>query len=89
VVMGRELQDDVFLTVETGITALFGGGGAGDSPVGTWAVRLDWAFDPRSRLRLAYEPVFLGRGLRGAGLSLPLSPPRQQLLVEVRRRWVY
>jgi hypothetical protein len=89
VIMGRQLRDDVFLTVETGITALFGGGGAGDSPVGTWAVRLDWAFEPRSRLRLAYEPVFLGRGLRGAGFALPLTPPQQQLLLEVRRRWVY
>jgi hypothetical protein len=35
------------------------------------------------------EPVFTGRGLRGAPLALPLTDPRQQLLVELRRRWTY
>jgi autotransporter translocation and assembly factor TamB len=89
VVVGRQLRPDVFITVETGIVALFGGGGAGEAPPNTWAVRLDWAFDPRSRLRLAYEPVIFGRGLRGAALALPLTPPRQQLLLELRRRWTY
>jgi hypothetical protein len=89
VVVGRQLRPDVFITVETGIVALFGGGGAGEAPPNTWAVRLDWAFDPRSRLRLAYEPVIIGRGLRGAALALPLTPPRQQLLLELRRRWTY
>lgn len=85
-VFGRQLRDDVFLTVETGISALFGDEGGG---LDTWAMRLDWTFDPRSRLRLAIEPVYRGRSLRGAGLSLGLSPPKQQLLVEVRRRWTY
>jgi translocation and assembly module TamB len=78
-VAGRQLADDVFLTVETGISALFGE---------TFALRLDWAFDRRSRARLALEPVHRGRTLR-PGLALPLTPlqPRQQLLLEVRRRW--
>jgi hypothetical protein len=89
VLMGRQLRPDVFITVETGLVALFGGGAAGESPLGTWAVRLDWTFDPRSRLRLAYEPVIIGRGLRGGALALPLSPPRQQMLLELRRRWAY
>lgn len=89
VIMGRQLAADVFITVETGITALFGGSGAEQSVVSTWAARLDWAFDPRSRLRLAVEPVFAGRSLRGSMLALPLSPPRPQLLIEARRRWAY
>jgi hypothetical protein len=88
VVMGRQLRPDVFLTVETGIAALLGGGE--ESPLGNWAVRLDWAFDPRSRLRLAWEPVYRGRGLRGAAFALPLTEGvRQQFLLEVRRRWTY
>jgi translocation and assembly module TamB len=78
-VAGRQLADDVFLTVETGIGALFGE---------TFALRLDWAFDRRSRARLALEPIHRGRTLR-PGLTLPLTlrPPKQQLLLEVRRRW--
>lgn len=89
VIMGRQVARDVFITVETGITALFGGSGAEESVLNTWAVRLDWTFDPRSRLRLAVEPVFVGRSLRGSVLALPLSPPRPQLLIEARRRWTY
>jgi translocation and assembly module TamB len=89
VIMGRQLMPDVFLTVETGITALFGTEGAEQSVLNTWAVRLDWTFDPRSRLRLAVEPVFIGRNLRGSVLALPLTPPRPQLLIEARRRWTY
>jgi hypothetical protein len=88
-IMGRQLREDVFLTVETGITALFGGGATGESRLATYALRLDWAFDPRSQLRLAWEPVYAGRALRGAALALPLTPPRQQLLLELRRRWTY
>jgi hypothetical protein len=78
-VAGRQLANDVFLTVETGINALFGD---------AFALRLDWAFDRRSRVRVAREPVHRGRMLR-PGLSLPLTPLQstQQLLLEVRRRW--
>jgi hypothetical protein len=89
-VFGRQLREDVFLTVETGLAMLLGGE-TSSSPTNTWAIRLDWAFDDRSRLRLALEPVYRGRSLRSGGLALPgeLSSPRQQLLVEVRRRWTY
>jgi hypothetical protein len=87
-VLGRQLRDDVFITVETGITALFGGGGAGELP-NHWAVRLDWAFAPASRATLAWEPVYAGRAFRGAVFALPLTQQRQQFLLEVRRRWGY
>jgi hypothetical protein len=89
IIMGRRLQEDVFLTMETSIGALFGGGASGESPLRTWAVRLDWTFDPRSQLRLAWEPVYAGRALRGAAVALPLTQQQQQLLVELRRRWTY
>ncbi|CAN5845869.1 hypothetical protein BH23GEM9_BH23GEM9_04320 [soil metagenome] len=88
VVLGRQLRPDVFLTVETGVAALLGGGGNEGTPL-HWAVRLDWTFDPRSRARLAWEPVYSGRAFRGAALALPLTDPRQQFLLEVRRRWAY
>jgi hypothetical protein len=87
-VMGRQLRDDVFITVETGLSALFGGGGAGEMP-NHWAVRLEWAFDERSRATLAWEPVYSGRAFRGALFALPLTQQRQQFLLEVRRRWTY
>lgn len=87
-VLGRQLRPDVFITVETGLTALFGGGGQGEAPLNL-AARLDWAFDRRSRLRLAWEPVYTGRVFRGAALALPLTDPEQQFLLELRRRWTY
>jgi hypothetical protein len=87
-VMGRQLREDVFLTVETGLTALFGGGGATELP-NHWAVRLEWIFEPRSRATLAWEPVYGGRAFRGAVFALPLTQQRQQFLLEVRRRWDY
>jgi hypothetical protein len=87
-VLGRQLRPDVFITVETGLTALFGGGGQGEAPLNV-AARLDWALDRRSRLRLAWEPVYTGRVFRGAALALPLTDPEQQFLLEFRRRWTY
>jgi hypothetical protein len=87
-VFGRQLREDVFLTVETGINALFDGGGSGEVP-NHWAVRLEWAFDPRSRAMLALEPVYSGRAFRGALFALPTTDQRHQLLVELRRRWTY
>lgn len=45
--------------------------------------------DRRSRLRLALEPVYRGRGLRSSVFALPLEDPQQQLLIELRRRWTY
>jgi hypothetical protein len=75
----------VFLTLEAALNGLFGD----DTGVTTWAIRLDWTFDRRSRLRLALEPVYRGRGLRSSVFALPLQDPQQQLLLELRRRWTY
>ena len=86
-VFGRQLSDKLFITVETGVAALVGE--SSDSPLEGWAVRLDWTIDRRSRVRLAWEPVYRGRMLRSSGLALPLNDPKQQLLMEYRRRWNY
>ena len=85
-ILGRQLREDVFLTVETGIAALLG---TDENVLKSWTIRLDWTFDEQSRLRLALEPVYRGRSLRSSTLALPLSEPRPQFLIEVRRRWTY
>jgi autotransporter translocation and assembly factor TamB len=85
IVAGKQIVPDVFLTLEAALNGLFGD----DTGVTTWAIRLDWTFDRRSRLRLALEPVYRGRGLRSSVFALPLQDPQQQLLLELRRRWTY
>lgn len=88
VVVGRQLSNDFFLTLETGLSALFGD--EGGATASNWAIRLEWAIDRRSSLRASLEPVNRARLLRGFGAALPpaqASP--HQLYVEYRRRWVY
>ena len=85
IVAGKQVLPDVFLTLQTALNGLFGE----ETDVGTFAIRLDWTFDRRSRLRLAWEPVYRGRGLRSSVFALPLQDPQQQLLIELRRRWTY
>ncbi len=86
VLVGRELATDVFLTVESGLAALFGSEAeAGDS----WAIRLEWAFDRNSSARVGWEPVTRTRFLRGLGAALPARTRAQQLFLELRRRWTY
>jgi hypothetical protein len=85
VVAGKQVLPDVFLTLQTALNGLFGD----ETAVGTFAIRLDWSLDRRSRVRLALEPVYRGRGLRSSVFALPLQDPEQQLLIELRRRWTY
>ena len=85
IVAGKQILPDVFLTLQTALDGLLGD----ETDVGTFAIRLDWSFDRRSRLRLALEPVYRGRGLRSSVFALPLQDPQQQLLIELRRRWTY
>ena len=84
-VLGREIADDVFLTVESYLSGLFGSSQTG---LDLWAIRLEWAFDPRSSLRAGLEPVSSALRLRGIGLDRPTAPG-QQFSVELRRRWTY
>jgi hypothetical protein len=86
-VLGRELSSGVFLTVESGIATLFGPS-ADESVANTWAVRMEWRIDPRTSLRVGYEPVRRARLVRGIGVTLPLIR-RQQAAVELRRRWTW
>jgi len=86
-VLGRQVANDFFLTVESGLNALLGDAGASAS---SWAVRLEWAIDPRQALELGVEPLNRARLLRGIGAALPPGrPSQQQLYAEFRRRWAY
>ncbi len=84
-ILGWELGSDVFLTAESGIAALLDNEA---NSLNTWALRLEWAFDRRSRLRASYEPVTPSRFVRGLGVALPITR-RQQFAIELRRRWTY
>ena len=84
-VVGQEIADDVFLTVESALSALFG---EGTSTADAWAIRLEWAFAEQSSVRAGIEPVRSVQLLRGLDVALPTKRPRQFSL-EVRRRWTY
>lgn len=84
-VLGWELGSDVFLTAESGVAALLDNEA---NSLNTWALRIEWAFDRRSRLRASYEPVTPSRFVRGLGVALPITR-RQQFAIELRRRWMY
>lgn len=87
VVVGKELTTDVFLTVDAGVSSLFGSGGevAGN----LWAVTLEWRIDPEWAAELGLEPINRGRLLRRVGGPGSLLRPRQELFAEIRRRWTY
>ena len=84
-VLGREVADNLFLTVESGVAALFGADEDVTSPE-TWAVRLEWRIDRRTSLRAGYEPVNRAGLIRRIGVALPVTRP-QQGAVELRKRW--
>ncbi len=77
---GRELPwlDGLFLTVETGIGGLFGGGTAID-----WGIGLEWQIDDQWQWEMHYGPV------RRDFLRLVDPTTRYQLSTDIRRRWEY
>jgi autotransporter translocation and assembly factor TamB len=77
---GRELPwlDGLFLTVETGIGGLFGGGNSLD-----WGVGLEWQIDDQWQWEIQYGPV------RRDYLRLVDPITQYQLSTDIRRRWEY
>jgi translocation and assembly module TamB len=77
---GRELPwlDGLFLTVETGIGGLFGGGTAID-----WGIGLEWQIDSEWQWEIQYGPV------RRDYLRLVDPTTRYQISTDIRRRWEY
>ena len=75
----------MFLTVESGLGALFGG----ESGVGAWTVRLEWRLNPNTTVRAGYELVNPGRALRGVTVAQPILNTRQdrQFTFDFTKRW--
>jgi translocation and assembly module TamB len=77
---GKQLVNNVFLTVEAGIGALF----AEESRQPTFGAGLEWQIDDQWSVRAALEPV------RRSLLSRILQPDiRYQQSLDVRRRWEF
>jgi hypothetical protein len=89
-VIGREIAEDVFLTVESALAVLFGGnatGATGGSSLPV-AVRLEWRLSPQYSARFSWEPASRSRALNNFTAASP-ARPEQQFSVELRRRWTY
>lgn len=87
VVLGKEVSNNVFLTLEQAVEVLFGdqtGSPTSQSPY--TAIRLEWRMDPRTSLRAGYETANR-RQIRGLGVALPATRQQPQATIEVRRRW--
>jgi hypothetical protein len=84
-ILGRQVARDLFVTVDAGLSGIFG-----DVPTrNTLAVRLEWRIDREWRLRLGIEPVDRRRFY---DIDLPgdaAAAADQQITVEIRRRWTY
>lgn len=80
VVVGKEVTDDVFLTVETGVSVLFS----------EWAATAEWRIDREWSVELALRPLTEQRFLLGVPLrSTFQSSVNRQISLDVRRRWTY
>lgn len=84
--VGFELAPDVFLTIESGLFQLFGGT---DAVSPTWSAFAEWRIDPQWSLTVGFEPVNIGRQVRGLNVALPIVAPTRQFTVDLRRRWTY
>lgn len=85
IAFGRELAEDVFLTVNAPLAGVFG------TAVGpaTWTAIVHWQIDPEWALRLGVAPVSRGRLYPWLGPAFPVTNPEQQFMIELSRRWTY
>ncbi len=82
---GKEITDELFVTVETGLGAILAGDALGGGSSGfDWGVGLEWQIDREWMWELTYGPVRRGPLLR---LVSPLT--KYQLSTDLRRRWEY
>lgn len=83
IVVGEEITDNVFLTLEYGLGILGGEGFAAPT------VRLEWRLNPGTTLRAGYEIVNPGRALRGVTVAQPIGQTRQdrQFTFDFTKRW--
>jgi autotransporter translocation and assembly factor TamB len=92
VVVGEEIRNNLFLTVEYGVNSLFGGTSGTTattaSNASTFAVRLEWNFTRSTNLRASYEPVNQSLLVRNYARS-QLDEHAYQWGLELRRRWTW
>jgi len=84
-VFGREVADEVFLTIEQGVGAIFGEA----SFLETWAVRLQWHIDREWLLDAGVEPLDRSRLFQTTARTPPVTERGQQFTIDLRRRWTY
>lgn len=87
-VVGREVTRNVFLTVESGVTQLFGGT---ERALPTYAIHIEWRVNENTTVQISREPVNIGY-LRGYALSSPVitrAAQKYQQTVEIRKRWLW
>ena len=88
VMIGKEITDNVFLTVESALGTLFGGG----EPISNALnVRLEWRTHPPSQVRLGWELVNPARALRSVTIAQPLLEvqERRQVTFDFTKRWTW
>lgn len=85
VAFGRELADDVFLTVNVALADVFGSAAGPE----TWTATIRWRIDPEWSLVLGVAPVHRRRLYSGPFTAVPLVNPEQQFIIELLRRWTY
>lgn len=88
-VLGEEIGNNLFLTLESGVGALFG---ESRTSAAAFAVRLEWRVGEHTVVRTSFEPVNQLAVLRGYSVALPGSPAGErdyQFAVELRRRWLW
>ena len=89
VVLGRELSDNFFLTVESALGVLFGNAAAQQTGMPV-AVRLEWRLSPQYSARFSWEPSNRSRVVNNFTAALPVAKnEKNQFSVELRRRWTY
>ncbi|HEY0811499.1 MAG TPA: translocation/assembly module TamB domain-containing protein, partial [Longimicrobiales bacterium] len=85
IVIGEEVGNNLFITVESGLGSLFNGDQGSIIPT----LRLEWRMNPTTRMSLAYEPVYPWRALRGITVAQPLLNTQQnrQWKFDIKKRW--
>lgn len=85
-VLGEEIGSNLFLTLESGVGALFGESSA---TAAAFAVRLEWRVGEYTVVRTSYEPVNQLAVLRGYSVASSSTQRDHQFAVELRRRWLW
>jgi autotransporter translocation and assembly factor TamB len=88
IMIGKEVTDNVFLTVESALGTLFGGG---ESVGSAFNIRLEWRTHPTSTLRAGWELVNPSNALRGVTVAQPILETQQdrQITIDFTKRWTW